>query len=188
MLPDATSYEDLRDRFVWDIPELYNIGVDVCDKWAASRPDGLALSFVDDAGAVRDVGFGELRDQSNRLANCLVADGVAPGDRVAILLPQAPETAFAHIAAYKIGAIAVPLSVLFGAEALSHRLSDSGASVVITDRQGAAKISPLRAGLAALRSVLGSTAAPAMRATCAGRWRTARPSSSRLRPAPTIRP
>ncbi len=154
MLPDATSYESLRDRFAWEIPEFYNIGVDVCDKWAASRPDGLAVSFVDDTGMVRDLGFGELRDQSNRLANCLVADGVARGDRVGILLPQAPETALGHIAVYKIGAIAVPMSVLFGVEALCHRMSDSGASVVITDLDGAAKISPLRAELPALRSIL----------------------------------
>ena len=109
MLPDATDYEDLRQRFSWAIPEYYNIGEDICDKWAASRPESLALSFVDHTGAVLDFSFGELRAQSNRLANHLVAVGVARGDRVALLLGQAPETALGHIAVYKIGAIAVPM-------------------------------------------------------------------------------
>ena len=154
MLPGATDYDDLRQSFSWAIPEFYNIGEDVCDKWAASRPESLALSFVDDTGAVLDVSFGELRDQSNRLANHLAAAGVERGDRVAILLGQAPETALGHIAIYKIGAIAVPMSALFGTEALLHRLLDSGASVLITDRQGAAKIAPLRAELPALRTIL----------------------------------
>jgi len=154
MLPDATDYDTLRRDFSWAIPEFYNIGEDVCDKWAARRPEDLALSFVDDTGAVLDFSFGELRDQSNRLANLLVADGVERGDRVAILLGQTPETALGHIAVYKIGAITVPMSTLFGGEALSHRLTDSGASVLITDRQGVANIAPLRAKLPLLRSIL----------------------------------
>ena len=82
MLPDATDYDTLRRDFSWAIPEFYNIGEDVCDKWAARRPEDLALSFVDDTGAVLDFSFGELRDQSNRLANLLVADGVERGDRL----------------------------------------------------------------------------------------------------------
>ena len=154
MLPRATNYEDLCQRFSWLIPEFYNIGEDICDKWAASRPESLALSFVDHAGAVRDFSFGELLDQSNRLANHLVADGVERGERVAILLGQAPETATSHIAIYKIGAITVPMSALFGVEALRHRLSDSGAVVLITDREGVAKVVPLRAELPDLRSIL----------------------------------
>ena len=86
MLSDATDYEDLRHQFSWAIPKFYNIGDDICDKWAASRPEDLALSFVDDGGAVSDFSFGELRAESNRLANHLVADGGKRCERVAILL------------------------------------------------------------------------------------------------------
>ena len=154
MLPDATEYKELCRDFSWVIPDFYNIGEDICDKWAVSRPEDLALSYVDDRGAVFEFSFGELRNQSNRLANYLVAAGIERGERVAILLGQAPETALSHIAVYKVGAIAVPMSALFGVEALLHRLSDSSASLLITDREGVAKVASLRAKLPDLRSIL----------------------------------
>lgn len=154
MLPAATSYEALDAAFRWQVPDRYNIGVDVCDRWAALEPDRAALIQVGDGGAARDVTYGELRSRSNRLANLLAELGVAAGDRVAVLLPQAPETAIAHIASYKLGAIAVPLFGLFGPEALQYRLGDSGARVALTNAEGAAKLAGIRAGLPALGHVL----------------------------------
>jgi acetyl-CoA synthetase len=154
MLPDAQSYAALSGDFRWWVPERYNIGVDVCDRWAAREPDRIALTFVGPAGRARDHTYGELRAWSNRLANLLRALEVERGDRVAVLLPQAPETAVGHIAIYKLGAIAVPLFALFGPEALQFRLSNSGAGVVITNREGAAKLSAIRADLPDLKHVL----------------------------------
>src|SRR3712207_5854558 len=83
----------------------------------------------------RRVTFGELSDDSNRLANALRSRGVGEGDRVGIALPQRPETAVAHIAVYKLGAIAVPLSTRFGPEAMAVRLDDAEPAVVIADRE-----------------------------------------------------
>ncbi len=125
MLPSADSYEELRDRFRWRVPARYNIGVDVCDKWAGD-PDRLALIYKSGPEVLRYT-FRDLQRLSNRLANALAAHGLARGARLGILLPQAPETALAHIAAYKLGAVAVPLFTLFGAEALEYRVADSGA-------------------------------------------------------------
>ena len=85
---------------------------------------------------------------------CCAALGVARGDRVAVLLPQAPETAIGHIAAYKLGAVAVPLFALFGPEALQYRLGNSGAKVIITNREGAAKLAEIRGQLPELKHVL----------------------------------
>jgi acetyl-CoA synthetase len=113
MLPRAETYAALAGDFRWEVPDRYNIGVDVCDRWAAREPDRIALTFVGPDNAARDYSYGELRSWSNRLANLLRALGVARGDRVAVLLPQAPETAVGHIAAYKLGAIVVPLFTLF---------------------------------------------------------------------------
>jgi len=160
VLPRAESYEALRAGFRWRIPAHYNIGVDACDKWAEG-PDRTALIHKRADGGVRRYGFRELKRLSNRLANVLAARGIGRGDRVAVLLPQAPETAVAHIAAYKLGAIAVPLFSLFGPEALEYRLSDSGAKALITDRGGLEKVVPLRdrlPGLAVLLSVDGGPA------------------------------
>jgi len=153
MLERAESYEALYRDFRWRVPARYNIGVDVCDKWA-DGPERLALIHKRQDGRIERYSFLDLKRRSNQLANTLAAHGVKPGDRVGILLPQAPETAIAHIAAYKLGAIAVPLFTLFGVEALDYRLSNSGAKVLITDASGAAKIAELRDRLPELCLVL----------------------------------
>ena len=143
MLAPAATYAEAYDKFRWRIPARYNIGVDVCDRHAAAAPGATAIVF-EDANAVRRVSFGELRAASNRLANVLLARGLSRGDRVAGLLQQSPETAVAHIAAYKAGMIAVPLFVLFGADALEYRLADSGARALITDAANYPKVAALR--------------------------------------------
>ena len=74
----------------------------------------------------------------------LRANGVKRGDRVAILLPQAPEVAAIHIAVYKLGAIALPLAVLFGTDAIAYRLQNAGAKALITNAQGLAKLAEIR--------------------------------------------
>jgi len=154
MLPPAASYEELTEKFRWRIPEHYNIGVNACDKWAAADPDRLALIHLAGDGRETRYSFKDLQRLSNRCANVLAAQGVEDGDRVAVLLAQGPETAVAHLAAYKLGAIAVPLFTLFGEEALEYRLADSGARVVVTDQTGLAKLAAIRDRLPALESVI----------------------------------
>jgi acetyl-CoA synthetase len=154
MLPHGETYDEVRERFAWDVPEFYNIGVDVCDRRAALEPDRVAIVDVGDDGMGRDITFAALRAMSNRLANLLVAEGIGQGDRVGVLLPQMTETAAAHVAVFKLGGISIPLFTLFGEEALQHRLGDSGARAVVTNRDGAAKLAGIRASLPALGVVL----------------------------------
>ncbi|HLV28678.1 MAG TPA: acyl-CoA synthetase [Burkholderiaceae bacterium] len=154
MLVHAATYNELYRQFSWRVPERYNMGVDVCDKWAQQEPGRLALIHVGADGETREYSYARLRECSNRLANLLRECGVRQGDRVAILLPQCPETAYGHIAVHKLGAISLPLFTLFGAEALAYRLHDSGASCVITDMHGATRLAALRGDLPALRHVL----------------------------------
>lgn len=154
MLPQSpSSYEDINSRFNWNIPLRYNIGVDACAKWAEQDTDRLALIHVGQDGGVQHYSFGQIHQSSNQVANLFRAIGLEPAERIGILLPQAPETAIAHIAAYKAGCIAIPLFTLFGAEALRFRLQDSGARLVITNAEGAAKIAGIRDSLPALQSV-----------------------------------
>jgi acetyl-CoA synthetase len=157
VLPAARDYAALVGEFRWRIPARYNIGVDVCDRWAAAEPGRVALYDVR-AGGVDEISYGWLRETSNRLANTLAARGIAPGDRVAILLPQSPVVAAAHIAIYKLGAIALPLAMLFGVDAIGYRLQDSGARALITNAQGLGKLAQAgdaAAGLALVLSVDG---------------------------------
>ena len=153
-MTDRGTYETLRETFRWEIPERYNIAVDTVDRHAAARPADLALIFEDDAGATSRYSFEDVRRASNRLANVLVGSGHERGDRVAILLPQAPETAIAHIAAYRAGFIAVPLFVLFGPDAIEYRLADSGATAVITDLAEWPKVAEVRDRLPNLRTII----------------------------------
>ncbi|MBS1301600.1 AMP-binding protein [Loktanella sp. SALINAS62] len=152
MLTRKSDYNQTRDAFCWDVPTHYNIGVDCCDRIAMDRPDAVAI--IDASGIeLRTVTFGALRGLTNRLANALAGD-IGPGDRIAVLLPQSIETAVTHLTAFKMGAISIPLFTLFGVDALLHRLRDSGARVVVTDTDGAAKLAALRDDLPDLRRII----------------------------------
>ena len=147
------TYNELYDRFSWNIPEHYNVGVDVCDKWADEK-NRLALIYLAPDGKERRYTFHDLKILSNRLANTLKAHGIRKGDRVGILLPQCPETLISHIATYKLGSIALPLLSLFGPSAIEYRLENSAARAVITDHLNLPKILEIRDRLPGLKLIL----------------------------------
>ena len=136
------SWEEVRAAFRWRLPSRYNIAEHACERHVDStRP---ALICPDPAGGgSREWSFRELSRISNRLANALAASGIGRGDRVAVMSGQSVETGLAHLAAYKLGAVVLPLFALFGADALEHRLRDSGAKALITDAAGREKSSAL---------------------------------------------
>jgi acetyl-CoA synthetase len=153
VLKSGKTYDEVYNAFRWEIPKYYNIGVDICDKWA-QKPDRLALIYENAKGQVEKYTFQDLRRFSNQLANGLQACGIGRGDRLGILLPQCPETAISHIAAYKIGAIAIPLFTLFGIDALQYRLSNSEAKGVVTDADNLPKIMEIWENLPHLKLVI----------------------------------
>ncbi len=126
----------------------------MCDRWADRDPARIALINVDRSGRCEEISYGALREASNRLANALVAFGIKRGDRVAILLPQGSEVAAIHIAIYKAGAVALPLAALFGIDAISYRLRNSGTKALFTDAQGLAKLAEIRDRLPNLATVV----------------------------------
>lgn len=152
MLKPSSSYQILYDSFEWQIPEFYNIGVDICDKHAGDTKR-LALIYEKETGEVDTYTFKDLKNLSNRFANTLQVYGMKSGDRLGILLPQRPETAIAHIAVYKIGGVAIPLFTLFGIDALEYRLADSEASCVITDHANLEKMLEIRPRLPHLKHI-----------------------------------
>jgi acetyl-CoA synthetase len=153
MLPIRKSYEALRRDFRWQVPARFNIA-GACLGRAASDADAPAILHAASDGRVERWTYGRLARDSARLANALAAHGVASGDRVAILLPQMPQTAITHLAAWRLGAISVPLSVLFGVDALAYRLGDCGAAALVTNRACAEKVAGLRERLDGLRLVI----------------------------------
>jgi acetyl-CoA synthetase len=142
LLTPCDNYGALIENFSWQVPTVFNMGADVCDRHAdgTGRP---ALMFVDEDQRCCGYTFDDLRRLSNRFANVLVRAGLRRGDRVCVLLPQRPETAVAHIAAFKAGLISVPLFTLFGEQALEFRLANSAAKALVTDAISLDKINSI---------------------------------------------
>ena len=159
VLPDISDYQRLAASFQWRIPARFNMGVAVSDVWAATEPDRPAILDLRGGDALETLTFGALAERSSRLAHALMLAGVARGDRVAILLPQMAAVVVAHVAIYKLGAVALPLASLFGVDALEYRLADAGVRALITDAPGLAKVATIRAQLPQL-DVLISTDGP----------------------------
>jgi acetyl-CoA synthetase len=153
-LPPRDRYDDLYRDFAWTIPDDFNIGRAASDEWAERAPDRICLEHFSPDGNHSSMTYRQLAERSSSLANALVSLGFKRGDRVALLLPQSFETVIAHLAIYKMGAIAVPLALLFGVEALEYRLGIAGVSAVITNDFGLARIRQIRDRLPDLVSVI----------------------------------
>ncbi|HZW12428.1 MAG TPA: AMP-binding protein [Noviherbaspirillum sp.] len=146
-------YDELYSQFRWHVPAEFNIANVCCQRWAEDTKR-IAIHYEDEAGFTATVTYAELFEQANRLSNVLHRLGVRKGDRVAIILPQRPETAVAHMACYQLGAIAMPLSILFGPDALEYRLQNSDASVAIVDQAGISNLKEARSTCPALKHII----------------------------------
>ena len=155
---NAPDYATLVRGFRWSVPERFNIAHACCGRHALQR-ERFALYYEDEDGVRGAYSFWDVQVRANRLSNALCALGVARGDRVGMVLPQRPETAIAYMAIFQMGAIAVPLSHLFGPDALEYRLRDAGASVVIVDGESLARILAVREQVPGLRCVIGTAGA-----------------------------
>ena len=147
-------YDELYRSFRWNVPPRYNIARACCGQWAVDR-SRFALYWEDESGATAAYSFWDIQVAANRLSNALASLGVKRGDRVAIILPQRPETAVAYMAIFQMGAIALPLSHLFGPEALEYRINHAGASVAIVEPTTIANLWAVKGKLAELKHVIG---------------------------------
>ncbi len=150
---EGKTYDEIYRDFHWEIDEKLNIGVEICDKWADDKYR-TALIHIDRDGHEQRWSYWELRNASNRFANALTRVGIERGDRVAVFLPNRPETLISHISVYKTGAILVPLLTLFGPMALEYRLHSSGSRIVVTDRENLPKVLEIRERLPELESII----------------------------------
>ncbi|MBW8053792.1 MAG: AMP-binding protein [Nitrospira sp.] len=148
------DFDAICASFKWNIPEYSNIAHDVCDRHTR-HADDVALFYEHADGKEQTFTFGQIKSLSNRFANALLALGVSRGDRVAIILSQRAETAISHLAAYKIGAVALPLSILFGPDAVEYRLRDSGVKAVVTDNDHLPMLQAMKPVLPELQTVIG---------------------------------
>jgi len=149
----AKSFAEARALHRWRIPERYNTAVDCLDRNAAGGGRA-ALLYEDSLGRTRSCSFGQLLASSCRLSNAMAGLGIGRGDVVAIAAGQQPETAIAHMAIYRLGAVALPISRLFGDNALRHRLKHGGARAIVAEAEMAARLEALRQDLPELRHMI----------------------------------
>jgi acetyl-CoA synthetase len=153
------GYAALYRGLHWQVPTHFNIA-EVCSaRWARRTPTACAIVCEQADGSATRHSYAELQATANRLSQLLRRAGVARGDRVAIVMPQRFETAVAHIAIAQLGAVAMPLSMLFGPEALEYRLQDSQARVAIVDENAVANLLAARPACPGLQTVLAVGAA-----------------------------
>jgi acetyl-CoA synthetase len=150
----ADRYDELYARFRWNVPQRYNIAHACCGQWAGDRAR-FALYWEDESGATAAYTFWDIQREANRLSNALAGLGVQRGDRVALLLPQRPESAIAYMAIFQMGAVALPLSHLFGPDALEYRMGHAGASVAVVEPTTIGNLWTVRGKLSQLRHVIG---------------------------------
>jgi acetyl-CoA synthetase len=156
-MPDALSldlpgagYDDSRAEFRWAVPEKFNLA-----HWCLERhPPGDLGLIVDDDGSVREYTFGELDELASRLANALSGLGVELGDRVGLMVPQGVEVITTHMACYKAGFITMPMSVLFGPDAVSYRLDHASTRALVIYEEGLERFADLLYDMPELRAVL----------------------------------
>ena len=147
-------YDELYRSWRWQVPARFNLARACCGRWAEER-SRFALYWEDESGARAAYSFWDIQQQANRLSNALAALGVQRGDRVALILPQRPETAIAYMAIFQMGAVALPLSHLFGPDALEFRMNHAEASVAIVEPTTLPHLLAVRDRLVALRHVIG---------------------------------
>jgi acetyl-CoA synthetase len=149
-------YSALYQQFHWHIDEQFNVAQVCATRWAKSlkHRERTAIIVEHENGSTHRMSFRQLEDDANRLANALEALGVMRGDRVAILLPQTAQTAVAHLGVYKRAAVAMPMSVLFGPDAMVYRLQDSEATVAIVDGTVLTALADARAACPKLKHIV----------------------------------
>lgn len=133
------------DGFEWHLGESYNIAsVALATTDSASERDALQHRPMGEQPVA--LSYGELDDISGAVAAFLRERGISCGDRVGVCLPQCPEVLITHLAAFKLGAVVVPLSMLLGADSFEYSLEHSEASLLIVDEGRAADLSSACAG------------------------------------------
>ena len=150
------AYEAVHAQFAWQVPEIFNIAEACCGRWARSPAHQNQTAIVTHVGSnlpSQTWSFQDLQSAANLLSQQLQEKGVKKGDRVAIVMPQRFETAVAYMAVLQMGAVAMPLSMLFGPEALAFRVQDSEASVALCDEVSGPVLIALQAQCSSLKTV-----------------------------------
>jgi acyl-coenzyme A synthetase/AMP-(fatty) acid ligase len=137
------DYPETRKNFQWNVPENFNFGRDVVDRYAKDRTK-LAFFYEDAKGYKAKYTFWEVSRLSNRVGNMLRGIGVKPGDPILVLLQNVPEWFFTVVAGNKIGALVIPCSDQLRPKDLVYRALHSGARTIVSWDAKAPEVDEIR--------------------------------------------
>jgi acetyl-CoA synthetase len=152
----------LNDRWLdhinawrWRVPERFNIANACVVRWTKHVPASyaIALKFLAASGKTSVFKYSDLLSDSHKFLGVLDKRCIEKSDRVAIYLPQRYETALALLATFMRGAVAVPLTVLFGADALAYRLTNAACKAIVCDAASLANVLAVRDQCPDLRDI-----------------------------------
>jgi len=146
----AFAPEYLRS-FTADVPEHFNWGFDVVDRWGREKGDERALVFADDKGRSKTYTFREVAEKSSQLCNYFASHGIGKGDPVLLMLPNTPMIWLSVVGLIKAGAVVVPSAPTLTQKDLEYRVTASGARGVITDATDIVKFAKVASGPGAPR-------------------------------------
>ena len=153
--PNMTNYEAERENFKLDVPEYFNFGYDVVDRWARLQPEKLALLAVDASGAnPQHCTFSDISMASNRFANILKKLGLKKGDRVFLMLPPIPEWYVAVIGMIKLGVIPMPATTQCTSKDIEYRINQSESIMIVTDGSNASKLEGIGGKCKSLKHIM----------------------------------
>ncbi|WP_420361136.1 acyl-CoA synthetase [Casimicrobium huifangae] len=162
-MPQTDQYAREYSRWRWLVPDSFNIATACAHRWRSdpTRAVRTAIVWEDESGATDRISFAELSERVTAMASALAGLGVGPGDRVAICLPQRIETAVSLLAVLHLGAVAVPLTVLFGPDALEYRLGNARCKIAICDSSSLPNVLAIRSSLTGLQHIIACAGAKA---------------------------
>jgi len=156
---NTSSYSQLHQNFRWSVPDLFNIAQACCLRWATDQNTAHLTAIIEhtpDPINTSRFSFAELQLAADNLSLLMIRKGVKKGDFVASLLPQSFESAAAYLAIIQMGAVAVPLSHLFGSQALLFRLRDSGAVAAFVNENTYATVAEILPHCEGLQFLIGT--------------------------------
>ena len=150
------QYAQHHSQWRWQVPPQFNVAQACVHRWAAdsARASDIAIRWEDESGTVDQITCVELSRRVNRLASALAELGIKAGEHIAVCLPQRIETAVSLMAVMQLGAVAVPLTVLFGPDALAFRLNNAACKLAICDSASLANVLSIRAQVPSLSHVV----------------------------------
>ena len=154
--PRLASYEDEREGYRPEVPDVYNPVIDIVEAWGDDAPEDLALVSLDGQGNVfADHTVAALAREARQAARALLELGVRPGDPVFIMLPRVPAWYAAMLGVIRIGAIAMPGTNQLTSKDIAYRIRTAGAVAAITDASGASRIDAIGEPLDSLNHKIG---------------------------------